>query len=150
MLSHATGEDATRLAQILGEWICTTPWMPKLHTPEGNRRFLARLIEQDETLVRVARNGEGAAVGFLARQGAKVDCLYVADEARGQGHGSALIAEAQAERPSLELWTFQQNAGAIRFYRRAGFTEQHRTDGANNAERLPDIRMTWQRQETPA
>ncbi len=44
---------------------------------------------------------------------------------------------------TLDLWTFQSNIGAQRFYNRHGFLEVMRTDGAGNEERSPDIRYRW-------
>jgi len=44
----------------------------------------------------------------------------------------------------IELWTFQVNEAAARFYERHGFVAAERTDGAGNEERSPDIRYTWQ------
>ena len=44
----------------------------------------------------------------------------------------------------LELWTFQANHGALRFYVREGFTEGQRTDCAND-EGLADVNLVWER-----
>ena len=61
----------------------------------------------------------------------------------GQGIGSRLLERAKAERPDgLDLWTFQANTGARRFYERHGFVEVARTDG-DNEEGEPDIRLRW-------
>ena len=43
---------------------------------------------------------------------------------------------------SLQLWTFQVNDRARRFYERNGFTIAEMTDGAGNQEREPDIRYS--------
>ena len=70
--------------------------------------------------------------------------LYVDPAAQGRGIGAALLDLAKARNPGgLQLWTFQINAGARRFYAREGFVEVERTDGAANEEREPDIRLTW-------
>jgi GNAT superfamily N-acetyltransferase len=51
---------------------------------------------------------------------------------------------AKEQRPAgLELWTFQVNESARRFYERHGFTEVEHTDGAGNEEREPDVRYAW-------
>ena len=36
------------------------------------------------------------------------------------------------------------NEPARRFYRRHGFVEVGRTDGARNEEREPDVRLAWE------
>jgi ribosomal protein S18 acetylase RimI-like enzyme len=52
-----------------------------------------------------------------------------------------LAKERNAE--GLQLWTFQANEPAQRFYERHGFVDAERTDGAGNEERAPDIRYQW-------
>ena len=44
----------------------------------------------------------------------------------------------------LELWCFQRNEAARRFYAREGFAEVEWTEGADNDEGLPDVRLVWQ------
>jgi putative acetyltransferase len=46
---------------------------------------------------------------------------------------------------ALELWCFQANARARRFYEARGFQAIRFTDGANNEERTPDVRYRWER-----
>lgn len=82
--------------------------------------------------------------GFALLTPTWLDHLYVAPGRTGQGVGSALLGLAQALRPSgLGLWAFESNAGARRFYARHGFVEVERTDGSDNEERAPDVRMEW-------
>lgn len=91
----------------------------------------------------VAEDG-GRVVGLLAVASGWVDQLYVDPDAHGRGIGRALLAHAQALQPAgLQLWTFQVNDRARRFYARNGFTEVELTDGAGNEERQPDVRMAW-------
>ena len=45
----------------------------------------------------------------------------------------------------MQLWAFQSNTGALRFYERHGFVAVEETDG-DNEEGAPDLRMRW----TPA
>jgi len=142
-LGPARPADAPAIAAILSEWIDETPWMPRIHRREDELGFAADLIARG--WVTVARRG-GAVLGFLARDGAEVQALYVAGAARGQGIGAALLARAQKASPRLGLWTFQFNHGAQAFYARHGFAESHRTGGAGNDEKLPDIRYEWRRE----
>lgn len=140
-LDDARPEDAAVLARIMGDWIMSTDWMPKLHSAEEDQEFLSDLIATQT--VRVARDGAGTALGFLARRGGEVDALYIGSSSRGRGIGTALIEEAKAG-GWLELWTFQANAGAIAFYLRQGFVEIERTDGSRNDEHLPDLSLRWE------
>ena len=141
-LRPAVAGDAASLGAILSDWIDTTPWMPRLHTRDEDRGFVGHLIVTTE--VTVAELG-GDPAGFLARDREEIPALYVAVAARGQRTGSALLQQAQSVVRRLTLWTFQANAGAIRFYHRAGFSEAERTDGARNDEKLPDVRLVWTR-----
>jgi ribosomal protein S18 acetylase RimI-like enzyme len=43
----------------------------------------------------------------------------------------------------LQLWVFQKNVGARRFYERHGFRLVELTDGAGNEENEPDARYEW-------
>lgn len=43
----------------------------------------------------------------------------------------------------LQLWTFQVNGPAQRFYERHGFIAVERTDGSGDEQHEPDIRYVW-------
>lgn len=53
------------------------------------------------------------------------------------------IAKRASEQ--LELWTFQRNALAGRFYEARGFTLIEQTNGTRNEEKEPDARYLWTR-----
>jgi len=141
-ITDAHGSDVGALAQIMGDWVRETKWMPVLHTHEDDEGFVVGLLRTHS--LRVAR-GRTDRVGFLARQRGKVQALHVAQAARGMGIGRALLDEVKAVEPVVSLWTFQANTRAIAFYLREGFAEAERTDGQGNDERLPDIRLIWRR-----
>ncbi len=136
----ASPADAPAIANILTGWIAATPWMPRIHTRASEKCFARMLVDRGWTMV--ARDG-GRTVGFLSRDGAEVHALYLSPAARGKGIGKALLDEAKTARSQLSLFAFQANKGACRFYRREGFIEEFRTDGAGNDEHLPDIRFNW-------
>jgi putative acetyltransferase len=46
---------------------------------------------------------------------------------------------------ALELWCFQANTSARRFYEERGFRAIRFTDGMHNEEKTPDIRYRWER-----
>lgn len=142
-LSFATARDAGPLARILGDWARGTGWMPVLHSRDEDLGFLHRLIAGHR--VRIARDAQGQALGFIAVRLCDIAAFHVAEGQRGQGIGKALLDAVKAEEPRLHLWTFQANTRAIAFYAREGFVPVERTDGAGNAEGLPDVRMIWRR-----
>lgn len=137
--------DAGRTGTILQEFLDTTPWIPNLHSGAETASFCGAMIDRDWVTVAGRTDRIG---GFIARNGAEVNALYVAPEVRGAGLGRALLEAAQSAVNRLELWTFQANLGARRFYERHGFHETHRTDGAGNDENLPDIHYLWVKGET--
>jgi GNAT superfamily N-acetyltransferase len=115
---------------------------PAVHTPDEDRWFVREvLIGERETWIAV--DGEQV-LGVLALHGEFVDQLYLASTAQRSGLGSRFIELAKHERPDgLQLWVFQSNLAARRFYAKHGFVEIERTDGAGNEERAPDIRLAW-------
>jgi len=73
-----------------------------------------------------------------------IDQLYVRPDCLGQGIGSEFIEHAKHLQPGgLQLWTFQSNERARNFYGRHGFVEVEFTDGSQNEERSPDVRLEW-------
>ena len=141
MIRRATMDDAPVLAAILRDWVVETGWMPVLHTPEDDLGFLRHLITTCDVMV----TGEPDPTGFIAVDGEDMRCLYLAPQARGMGQGRALLDRAKALADRLSLWAFQANPRAVDFYRREGFAEVEWTDGQGNDERLPDLRMVWER-----
>lgn len=145
LLRPARSTDAGSVGAILTEFVATTPWMPPLHTAAEDIAHAGRLI--DKGWVTVAAF-EGQIIGFCACDGADLDALFVAQAFRGQGVGRMLLSHLQRQHAALDLWTFQANTRAQAFYKSHGFVEIERTDGARNDERLPDVRMRWQREES--
>ena len=109
---------------------------------ERDKKIAQMMI--DKGWVRVVESGDGRILGFIARNGEEIDALFVAAPERGQGVGVALLDDAKARANRLELWTFQRNTGAQKFYEREGFAEVTRSDGAGNQEQLPDVRYAWE------
>lgn len=144
MLRKARSTDAGKTGAILSEFIDTTSWMPRIHTRAEDVGFCASMIERGWVTVAVQNDD---VVAFLAKDNTEVNSLYVANAARGQGVGKGLLDEAKSTSDLLELWTFQTNEGARRFYLREGFLEIRTTDGEENDERLPDVFLRWERPE---
>jgi GNAT superfamily N-acetyltransferase len=96
-----------------------------------------------ETEAWVVRDSD-TPIGFIALGDRSVEQLYLLPGSTGRGIGSRLIGLAQARSPDgLELWTFQVNVGARRFYERHGFRAVELTDGSANEEHEPDVRYVW-------
>lgn len=141
-IDAARPDDAASLGAILSDWIDETAWMPRLRSRKQDRDFVADLIHSGGVLV--VREGE-VSVGFLFERDCHVGALYVAPTARRRGVGKRLLDSVKKGCDHLDLWTFEANEGARRFYQREGFETVERTEGDND-EGLPDIRMLWQRE----
>lgn len=120
------------------------PAIPPLVRDDDDVRawFADTLFRQQE--VWVAEGASGLVVGLMVLDGDFVSQLYVDPAHVGVGVGSQLLAMAQSLRPQgLQLWTFQSNDGARRFYEKRGFTAVEWTDGTDNEEQAPDVRYDW-------
>ena len=83
-------------------------------------------------------------VGMMVLDGDRLERLYVLPQYQGQGVGKQLLDHAKHLSPdSVELWVFQKNIQAIRFYERNGFVVDHLTDGQGNMEEEPDAFYIW-------
>ncbi len=118
------------------------PYLPKLHTPEEDLRFFRERVFR-ETDIWVAEHAH--IVGFISYRMGWIDHLYVHPDFHARGTGSALLCKAMEVHSNLQLWVFQKNATAIRFYAARGFRLVEQTDGRANEEREPDARYAWHR-----
>ena len=122
------------------------PYLPGLHAPDEVLAFFRdRVLARCE--VGVAMDGNATVVGFYALSEGWIEHLYVAPSHQGRGVGSRLLRHAMGRGPALQLWTFQRNAPARRFYERHGFVAVKETDGLGNEEKEPDVLYAWSRED---
>ncbi len=119
------------------------PWLTGLHSPEEDRRFYRERLFKTCKLWG-AFDGD-AMTGMIAFHDDWIEQLYVLPEAQGRGVGTTLLEVAKRDSDRLQLWTFQRNAQARRFYQARGFALVEQTDGAGNEEKEPDARYLWTR-----
>jgi GNAT superfamily N-acetyltransferase len=119
------------------------PSLASLHTPKEDRWFFH---ERVFTACEVWGAFDGAVmIGILAFREGWIDQLYVLPNAQRRGVGTELLQVAQNAFDRLQLWTFQRNVGARRFYEARGFALVEETDGAGNEEKEPDALYRWAR-----
>jgi GNAT superfamily N-acetyltransferase/chorismate mutase len=120
----------------------TLPAMPALaHDDQAVREHVRGRLHDAEAWVAVV---DGTVVGIALAEGAWLDMLYVLPEHAGNGIGSALLAVLKHARPEgFALWVFESNQGARDFYHAQGLVELERTDGSDNEECRPHVRMAW-------
>ena len=150
ILRAAARADAPAIAELfLASRREALPFLPELHTDAETHDWVAsHLLATHEVAVAEV---DGRVTGFAALEAGVLAHLYVDPEHQGSGVGSDLLAWAKRRRPDgLELWTFQRNEAARRFYERRGFREVELTDGSRNEEREPDVRYAWAPREPPS
>ena len=140
---RAKPKDAASVAEVfLASFNAALPTVRSVHTDDEVRRWIRdSVIARTETWV--ALDGEEVA-GMISLVPGWVEHLYVAPHRLREGIGRRLLdlAKERSGGP-LELWTFQVNERARRFYERRGFVAVELTDGAGNDEREPDMRYRW-------
>ena len=146
---RAVRADAPALTAVyLRSFRAALPTVTLAHPDHEVAEWMRDVVIGERDTWTVERDGEPVALLSLdppADDGPTfLNHLYLAPESRGLGIGDSLMALAKAERPGgLQLWAFQANAPARRFYARHGFVEVELTDGLTNEEREPDVRMVW-------
>jgi ribosomal protein S18 acetylase RimI-like enzyme len=140
MIRRATRDDAEAISDVFVRVRDEMTYLPRIvdeHRPLLGGWFLDR----DEIWV-VER--DGVVVGFVGLRGDELTQINVDPAAQNRGLGGALLDHAMRLRPQrLELWVFQKNLAARRFYERHGFRLVRLTDGAGNIEQEPDALYEW-------
>jgi len=121
------------------------PWLAGLHTPGEDRWFFRERVFG--TCDVWGAFDDATMIGMLAFREDWIDQLYVLPTAQGRGIGTGLLEVAQNAFDRLQLWTFQRNGPARRFYEARGFALVRETDGARNEEKEPDALYVWTRPE---
>ncbi|EIE48710.1 GNAT family N-acetyltransferase [Salipiger aestuarii] len=145
VLRCARSTDAGALGAMMTD--AAPAWKPRLHSGAEDIAHVGTMI--DRGWVTVATDPEGRRTGFIALEDGYVHALFIAPAHRRSGVGRALIDAARRAQPRLDLWTFQSNTAARRFYESTGFVEIGRGDGSRNDEGLPDIHYRWERARAP-
>lgn len=142
-LRRAEQGDARAVADV---WLrsrrAAIPAIPApVHDDDDVRGWYASVVLPTRPTWVVERGGQ--VVAMMVVDGAWIDQLYVDPAHTRRGLGRRLLEVAKAFAPSeLDLWTFQSNTGARRFYERHGFVSVAMTDG-DNEEGAPDVRYHW-------
>jgi len=119
------------------------PSLAGLHTPEEDQWFFRERVFK--TCEMWGAFDGAVMTAIIAFREGWIDQLYVLPEAQRRGVGKDLLQVAQNAFDRLQLWTFQRNASARRFYEGRGFALIQQTDGARNEEKEPDALYLWTR-----
>jgi ribosomal protein S18 acetylase RimI-like enzyme len=139
-IGPARALDAGGVGDVMGHANDLLGWLPRVHSRAEEVQFASQMI--DAGWVEVVRH-DGRVKGFLARQGTEIHGIYLHPDMQGRGIARLLIDRAKRAEDFLGLWVFQANTRAMEVYRKAGFHEVARSDGAGNDAGLPDVRFEW-------
>jgi GNAT superfamily N-acetyltransferase len=118
------------------------PWLPKVHTDEEDRWWVANKLIPENDVTVALRDGEPVAFCALSKE--MLEQLYVDPSAQRQGIGRRFVQVAKIKRPEgFRLYCFKQNEPAVEFYRSQGLVIVDEGDGSGNEEGLPDLLFEW-------
>jgi GNAT superfamily N-acetyltransferase len=143
VLRRARRDDAPEVAEVwLTSFRAALPTVRLVHTDDEVRDWIAR--EVVGTLDAWVAEADGKIAGFMALHDDWIEQLYLRPDWCGRGLGGRFVALAKERSPGgIQLWCFQVNARARRFYEHNGFIAAELTNGARNSEHEPDIRYEW-------
>ena len=142
-IRRAVAADAPAVADVyLSSFRAGLPTVRMAHHDDDVRNYVRDvLVARTECWVAVE---DDCVLAMMSLTPGWVEQLYVAPDRLGEGIGRRLLDLAKRRsKGDLQLWTFQVNERARRFYERNGFAAVESTDGAGNEEHEPDIRYLW-------
>ncbi|MFT3809341.1 MAG: GNAT family N-acetyltransferase [Micropepsaceae bacterium] len=145
VIREATTDEALAAAEVfLAARHAMEDIVPMVHGDDETRAWMRDIVFREDTVTIALMDGRLAAM--MATSPGWIDHLYVHPDFHNRGLGTALVQTARHSphaAAGLQLWTFQANTGARRFYARHGFKEVELTDGQGNEEKTPDVRLEW-------
>ena len=141
--SASPDEDSEAIATILIESRrAFLPFAPSAHPEHEVRQWVRNHLLQTHRVALWEEDGTVVAVLATSEEptGSWINQLYVLPGWNGKGIGTKLLQHAHGtlSKP-IHLYTFQENAGARRFYERNGYKAVRLTDGQDNEEKCPDV-----------
>jgi len=145
----ATDTDAEQVAAVLlASRKGFVAFAPLAHADDDVRGWVSTVLIPGGGVSVAVAGGSNEVVGMMAvsqQDGVGwIDQLYLHPSVVGLGIGTRFLGLAMESlgRP-IRLYTFQENAGARRFYERHGFRAIELSDGSDNEEHCPDVLYEW-------
>ena len=138
LIRSARADEAEKCADIHVAARRRMTYLRNLHTSDETRSWMMDVFASENVIVAEL---DGEIVGYASFSGASLSNMYVMPAYQRRGVGTALLEAVFRQVPlGVELWVFEDNVDAIRFYERSGFKTVSRSSG-ENVEGLSDRLM---------
>jgi GNAT superfamily N-acetyltransferase len=147
LLRNATIKDVNSIANVyLRSRKELVTFAPLIHTDESIHQWIRNILLTEEQVI-VAEE-KGIIIGMMSLINDEgmgwIRQLYIHPDSVGQGIGALMIKKAKSILGSpIQLYTFQENMGARRFYERHDFRTINFDDGSGNEENCPAVLYEW-------
>jgi len=144
MIRKAMPTEFQACAEIVGDWIDDTDWIPKTMSRQQLEQAFIDASEAGRTIWVAEQSGKIAGYMSVDKE-AMIHGIYLAREFRCRGIGKALINYAKSLFPSgVELEVHEPNIHGQRFYDREGFEKLDGGDRNHAEDDIPIIRLRWE------
>lgn len=147
LLRKATLADANAIANVyLSSRKKLVSFAPLAHTDESIYQWVQDVLLPSEQVIVAEEKGAVIGMMSLTHKGGigRISQLYIIPSAVGHGVGTLMIKMAKSILGSpIQLYTFEENIGARRFYERHGFQAIEFNDGSGNEENCPAVLYEW-------
>ncbi|WP_299495266.1 GNAT family N-acetyltransferase [uncultured Shewanella sp.] len=130
-------------AEMLNVWENSVRATHDFITEDDIAFFKPIIIEQafPAVTLKCVKNGKGAILGFMGIHDAKVEMLFILNEARGQGVGKVLLQHAIKHLGASKVDVNEQNPLAVGFYEHMGFKVVSRSPLDDMGKPFPILHM---------
>ena len=147
LLRNATLTDVDAIANVyLTSRKELVAFAPLVHNDESIHQWIREVLLPTHQVMVAEENGTIIGMMALSKEEGigRIKQLYLLPTAVGHGVGTLMIIAAKSILGSpIQLYTFQENMGARRFYERHGFQVIELDDGSGNEENCPAILYEW-------
>ncbi|GIC76677.1 GNAT family N-acetyltransferase [Moritella sp. F3] len=130
-------------AEMLDVWENSVRATHDFITEEDIAFFKPIIIEKafPAVTLKCIKDTDGVIIGFVGVHGSKVEMLFIADKARGQGAGKLLLEYAMGVLNVNSVDVNEQNPLAVGFYQHMGFNVISRSPLDDMGKPFPILHM---------